>query len=126
VQIADGGSQLVGVADESDTSSAEVSKLTTIALSRLVRMTLSMNWPAASCSNLKRSRMLLAGVDQNARRRGRSDSAAKSEMVCRRLPSTISKSFLSRSVMKRPFLSVTVNSRLTRVTSTWMRVGSSL
>ena len=28
--------------------------------------------------------------------------------------------------MKRPFLSVTVNSRLTRVTSTWMRVGSSL
>ena len=36
-----------------------------------------------------------------------------------------SKSSLVRSVTKRPFLSVTVNSMLTRVTSTVMRVGSS-
>jgi len=54
----------------SDTSSAEESKLTTRALSRLVRITLSINWLAASCSNLKRSRTLLLVVDEDAQAEG--------------------------------------------------------
>ena len=56
-------------------------------------------------------------------RSGRSVSAVNSRMLCGFLFSAISKSSLSRSVTKRPFLSVTVNSMFTRVTSSVMRRG---
>src|SRR5580698_6485782 len=46
-------------------------------------------------------------------------------MICGFLFSIMSKSVFVRSVMKRPFLSVTVNRMFTRVTSRIIRVGSS-
>ena len=106
----------------SATSSAEVSKLTTMALSCSGRTVPSMNAMAASCWKWKRSRMLLLVSIRIARRSGRSDSAANSMMVCGFLLSKTSKSSLVRSVTKRPFLSETVNSMLTRETSRVMRV----
>src|ERR1022692_4218253 len=69
----------------SATSSAEVSKLTTMALSWPWWTTLWMNEMAASCSNLKRSRMLLLVSIRMPRRRGRSVSAVNSAMFWGRL-----------------------------------------
>src|ERR1022692_3412539 len=92
----------------SATSSAEVSKLTTMALSWPWWTTLWMNEMAASCSNLKRSRMLLLVSIRMPRRRGRSVSAVNSAMFCGVLFSNTWKSSFTRSVTKRPFLSVTV------------------
>ncbi|SPF35339.1 hypothetical protein SBA4_1640003 [Candidatus Sulfopaludibacter sp. SbA4] len=109
----------------SETSSGEVSKLTTMALSWDDLTTLLRNSLAASCSNLKRSRMLLLVSIRTASRRGRSLSALNSMIGWTRLFSITSKSALLRSVTKRPFLSVTVNSMFTRVTSTMMRLLSS-
>src|ERR1035437_946718 len=88
-------------------------------------MVLLRNSMAASCSNLKRSRVLLLVAIRIPRRSGRSLSALNSRMFCGFLLSITSKSSLARLVTKRPLRSVTVYSRLTRVTSTWMRVGSS-
>src|ERR1035438_4410888 len=66
----------------SATISALLSKLSTMALSWLVRMASFRNSPAASCSKRKRSRMLLLVSIRMPRRRGRSDSAANSWMTC--------------------------------------------
>ena len=102
-----------------------MSKLTTMALSRLALTVVFRNSLAASCSNLKRSRMLLLVSTRTASRSGRSLSELKSWITCGFLPSMISKSSFVRSVTKRPFLSRTVKSMSTRVTSTVMRDGSS-
>ena len=70
--------------------------------------------------------MLLLVSIRMPRRSGRSVSAVNSAMVCGFLFSNTWKSSFVRSVTKRPFLSVTVKSMLTRVTSRMMRVlGSS-
>ncbi len=109
----------------SATSSGDVSKLTTSALSLPGRITVVMKSVAASWMNWNRSRMLLLVSIRIASRKGRSVSAVNSRICCGFLFSIISKSSLVRSLTKRPFLSVTVYSRFTRVTSTVIRLWSS-
>ena len=64
----------------------------------------------------------VAGVDQNGQTQRQIGFRGELLNDLRLFVLDDSKSFLVRSVMKRPFLSVTVNRMLTRVTSRTMRV----
>ena len=90
------------------------------------RITVLMKSVAASCWKRKRSRMLLLVSIRMPMRSGRSVSAVNSRCFAASWLRKSRNRLWSRSVTKRPFLSDTVNSRFTRVTSTVMRdAGSS-